>query len=74
MENKDYYEQYYSIKEEILKLYKVKVPNKYENFEEFLKKEGITSVFENSEFVEAENIAKSDPFVYDDINRSKISK
>ena len=74
MENKDYYDEYYSIREETINLYKVKVPNKYENFEKFLEKEGLKTLFKNSIFAELEDVIKSDPCSIVDINGDKVSK
>ena len=60
MENKDYYDEYYSIREEAINLYKVKVPFQYENLEEYIRDVGFIELFKNSEFFEANDIISSD--------------
>jgi len=60
MKNKEYYEEYYSIKEEVINCYKVKVRSKYENLEEYIRDVGFIELFKNSEFFEANDIISSD--------------
>ena len=61
MKNKEYYEEYYSIKEEAINCYKVKVPSQYENLEEYIRDVGFLELFKNSEFIVIDDILSSDP-------------